>query len=124
MGVSAAQVLINFGADLNLTDDLARKPYDCIPEMHAIDVTLPTDDVEEMITKLRALLRINKKSNIGDSTADLLVDHASLGLSSWSINGYGRNSANTVTTGRSVMNALGLKVSSSYRVRKMEKSNL
>ena len=57
LGVTAAQVLLNFGADLNLSDDLARKPFDCIPEMHAIDVTLPTDDVEEMITKLRTLLR-------------------------------------------------------------------
>ena len=36
LGVSAAQVLLNFGADLNLVDDLARKAHDCIPEMHAI----------------------------------------------------------------------------------------
>ena len=36
LGVGAAQVLLNFGADLNLVDDLARKAHDCIPEMHAI----------------------------------------------------------------------------------------
>ena len=98
------QVLLNFGADPNLTDDLARKAHDCIPEMHAIDVTLPTDDVEEMITKLQILLQ-PKKSNGLMSTEDLLMDQSSLGLSSLSI-----NTKNSVTTGRSVMNALGLKV--------------
>ena len=36
LGVSAVQVLLNFGADPNLTDDLARKAHDCIPEIHAI----------------------------------------------------------------------------------------
>ena len=36
LGVSAARILLNFGADSNLTDDLARKPLDCIPEIHAI----------------------------------------------------------------------------------------
>ena len=36
LGVSAARILLNFGADSNMTDDLARKPLDCIPEMHAI----------------------------------------------------------------------------------------
>ena len=36
LGVSATHVLLNFGADPNQTDDLARKPHDCIPEMHAI----------------------------------------------------------------------------------------
>ena len=40
LGVSAVQVLLNFGADPNLTDDLARKPHDCIPEMHAIGKVL------------------------------------------------------------------------------------
>ena len=38
---------------------------------------------------------------------ELMSDHTSLGLSSWSIN----TNKNNVTTGRSVMNALGLKVS-------------
>ena len=109
LGVSATQVLLNFGADLNLVDDLARKAHDCIPEMHAIDVTLPTDDVEEMIGKLKILLHTNTKKSIqtNSEAADILGDHTSLGLSSWSING----NRNNVTTGRSVMNALGLRVS-------------
>lgn len=101
LGVSAAQVLLNFGADLHANDDLARQPHDCIPEMHAIDVTLPTDDVEEMITKLRILLHTTRKPAAGED-----FDHASLGLSSLSIN----KSGGGITTGRSVMNALGLKV--------------
>lgn len=105
LGVSAAQVLLNFGADLHANDDLARQPHDCIPEMHAIDVTLPTDDVEEMITKLKILLHTRKPS--AATSEDLLLDHASLGLSSLSINKCGG-----ITTGRSVMNALGLKVHS------------
>lgn len=103
LGVSAAQVLLNFGADLNLTDDLARKAFDCIPEMDAIDVTLPIDDVEEMVAKLKVLLHTTKKAV---TTEDLLHDHSSLGLSSLSINA----NKNSITTGRSVMNALGLKV--------------
>ena len=106
LGVSAVQVLLNFGADPNLTDDLARKAHDCIPEIHAIDVTLPTDDVEEMITKLQLLLQPKRSVSNGlVSTEDLLIDQSSLGLSSLSI-----NTKNSVTTGRSVMNALGLKV--------------
>ena len=36
LGVSAVRILLNFGADSNITDDLARKPLDCVPEMHAI----------------------------------------------------------------------------------------
>ena len=36
LGVSAAQVLLNFGADLNLVDDLAHKAHNCIPEMVAL----------------------------------------------------------------------------------------
>ena len=99
LGVSATQVLLNFGADLNLVDDLARKAHDCIPEMHAIDVTLPTDDVEEMILKLRQLL-----STKGKTDSDNL-ETSFKSLSNMSINGK-----NNVTTGRSVMHALGLKV--------------
>lgn len=107
LGVSAVQVLLNFGADANLTDDLARKPHDCIPEMHAIDVTLPTDDVEEMITKLQHLLQPKRSStNPNLNPEDLLIDQSSMGLSSLSINTKG----NGYTTGRSVMNALRLKV--------------
>jgi len=106
LGVSAAQVLLNFGADLNLVDDLARKPHDCIPEMHAIDVTLPTDDVEEMIGKLKILLHTNNKKSMANTDNELMSDHTSLGLSSWSIN----TNKNNVTTGRSVMNALGLRI--------------
>ncbi len=111
LGVTAVQVLLNFGADLNLSDDLARKPHDCIPEMHAIDVTLPTDDVEEMIVKLRILLQhhTRKSSTLSNSTEDILADHMSMGLSSLSINGVGSKS--NITTGRSVTNALGLRVS-------------
>ena len=97
LGVSAAQILLKFGADPSLTDDLARKPFDCIPEMHAIDVTLPIDDVEEMIEKLQHLL--SKGGSL-----EGLESSALLGLSSMSIN------SKSITTGRSVMNALGLKV--------------
>ena len=108
LGVSAVQVLLNFGADANLTDDLARQPHDCIPEMHAIDVTLPTDDVEEMITKLQLLLQPKRiQSNLNE---DLLIDQSSMGLSSLSINTKGTG----YTTGRSVMNALRLKVISGF----------
>ena len=106
LGVSAVQVLLNFGADANLTDDLARKPHDCIPEMHAIDVTLPTDDVEEMITKLQHLLQPKRSSTNPNLNEDLLIEQSSMGLSSLSINTKG----NGITTGRSVMNALRLKV--------------
>jgi hypothetical protein len=56
LGVSATKTLLNFGADTSLTDDLARRPVDCIPEMHSIDVTLPIDDVEEMVDRLKNLL--------------------------------------------------------------------
>jgi len=106
LGVSAAQVLLNFGADLHLVDDLARKAHDCIPEMHAIDVTLPTDDVEEMIGKLKILLHTNTKKMSTQEANELMADHTSFGLSSWSIN----TNRNNVTTGRSVMNALGLRI--------------
>ena len=106
LGVSAVQVLLNFGADANLTDDLARKPHDCIPEMHAIDVTLPIDDVEEMITKLQHLLQPKRSSTNPNLNEDLLIEQSSMGLSSLSINTKG----NGITTGRSVMNALRLKV--------------
>ena len=71
-----------------------------------IDVTLPTDDVEDMILKLRQLLSKGKsEQDFMDST---------LSLSSMSIN------SKNVTTGRSVMHALGLKVSISH----IEKKNL
>ena len=75
--------------------------------MHAIDVTLPTDDVEEMITKLQHLLQPKRSStNPNLNPEDLLIDQSSMGLSSLSINTKG----NGYTTGRSVMNALRLKV--------------
>ena len=64
---------------------------------HFADVTLPQDDVEDMIIKLRQLL------SKGKSDQDII--ESGLNLSSMSI-----NSKNTVTAGRSVMNALGLKV--------------
>ena len=65
----------------------------------SIDVTLPTDDVEEMILKLRQLL-----STKGKTDSDNL-ETSFKSLSNMSINGK-----NNVTTGRSVMHALGLKV--------------
>ena len=75
-----------------------------------VDVTLPTDDVEDMILKLRQLLSKGKsEQDFMDST---------LSLSSMSIN------SKNVTTGRSVMHALGLKVSISYIEKKVVEGEL
>ena len=45
LGVSAVRILLNFGADSNITDDLARKPLDCVPEMHTIGKEKPKNVV-------------------------------------------------------------------------------
>merc|ERR1712079_227765 len=45
LGVSAVRILLNFGSDSNITDDLARKPLDCVPEMHTIGKEKPKNVV-------------------------------------------------------------------------------
>ena len=49
LGVSAVRILLNFGADSNITDDLARKPLDCVPEMHTIGKERPKNVVVQLV---------------------------------------------------------------------------
>lgn len=46
------KVLLKFGADLNLQDDLARKPVECIPS----DFSLYGEDAGEVIQQITELL--------------------------------------------------------------------
>ncbi len=73
--------------------------------MHSIDVTLPTDDVEDMVAKLKMLL--TKGITATTAAAEAEFESGFMGASSMSINSKGLAK---MVTGRSVMNALGLKV--------------
>lgn len=101
LGVAAAKVLLGFGADPNLTDDLARKPVDCIPELSSLDSTLPTDEVHDMVEKLQILL-VKGRLALAD-------DQRAAGTATSSLN-LSVTAAKASVSGRTVMHALGLKI--------------
>ena len=55
LSVEAARILLSFGADKDLLDDLARKPVDCVPDPEDFDL-IP--DAPDLIVKMRKLLNI------------------------------------------------------------------
>ena len=53
--MEAARILLSFGADKDLLDDLARKPLDCVPDPEDFDL-IP--DAPDLIVRMRKLLNI------------------------------------------------------------------
>ena len=86
--LGAARVLLKFGADLEATDDLGRKPIECIPDAANYDL-IP--DAQELIGKMEKLL------------SEGLLDRAK------SPNSFAKSSPKSIS-GRTVLQAMGLKV--------------
>lgn len=53
LSLGAARVLLKFGADLEQTDDLGRKPVECVPDESNFEVV---PDAQELINKMTRLL--------------------------------------------------------------------
>merc|ERR1711936_784570 len=53
LGLGAARVLLKFGADIEATDDLGRKPVECIPDAANFELV---PDAQELIEKMSKLL--------------------------------------------------------------------
>ena len=51
LSLEAAKVLIAFGSDPNLKDDLARTPIDCIPDEEQVNASTIYDNVNDIIDR-------------------------------------------------------------------------
>lgn len=94
IGVNAARVLLRYGADQNLKDDLARTPADCIPESEDFSV-IP--NAEDLIEEMHDLLAKGY-------TAESAHEGANEGKSNKTKKSTG------AVSGRTALKALGLKV--------------
>jgi CAP-Gly domain-containing linker protein 3/4 len=90
LSVEAAGILLSFGADKDLQDDLARMPIDCIPELEDFDL-IP--DAAEIIVKMKKLL----------SNSQSIEDEPSAKQEFYTGN-------SKAISGRTALKALGLKV--------------
>ncbi|KAG8238873.1 hypothetical protein J437_LFUL018784, partial [Ladona fulva] len=57
--LEAAQVLLEYNADVNLRDNFSRTPYDCVPDVSSF-CNIP--DVQDKISKMKKLLTCNSQS--------------------------------------------------------------
>ena len=89
LSLAAARVLLKFGANSEAVDDLGRKPRECVPEPETFDMV---PDAQDLIDKMVKLL--------------------SEGLESRSVpaGSLARTSTESIS-GRTVMGAMGLKLS-------------
>ena len=89
LSLAAARVLLKFGANSEAVDDLGRKPRECVPEPETFDMV---PDAQDLIDKMEKLL--------------------SEGLESRSVaaGSLARTSTKSIS-GRTVMGAMGLKLS-------------
>ncbi len=95
LSLEAAKILLSFGADRQMQDDLARRPIDCIPEPEDFDL-IP--DSTDLIVKMRHLL--SKANHVEESTAN--------GKDQLRRRDSGAGSR--AISGRTALKALGLKV--------------
>ncbi|TRY74970.1 hypothetical protein TCAL_11612 [Tigriopus californicus] len=101
LSAEAIRVLLQFGADPDLKDDLARKPIDCLPEAEDFSLIPDTPDLMEKIEKL-----LSKGFERGASPEEKSPPN-SVKPSAGSIS---RNKIEKVVSGKTVLTALGLKV--------------
>lgn len=96
LSVGAAKILMSFGADTELRDNLARSPIDCVPEPE--DFLIP--DAGELVEAMASILLrggIKEDNNNGSTKRP-----------------YGEASTKAIS-GRTVLKALGLKVRAGAR---------
>ena len=105
LSVEAARILLSFGADKDLLDDLARKPVDCVPDPEDFDL-IP--DAPDLIVKMRKLLNI-RNGEILDGGGENGGSRLDLG----SVAGVGA----VAVSGRTALKAMGLKGPIIYDVR-------
>ena len=89
LSLSAARVLLKFGANTESTDDLGRKPRECVPDEETFDMV---PDAPELIDKMYKLLSEGLESK-SVPTGSLV-----------------KSISNKSISGRTVMQALGLKL--------------
>ena len=70
LSVEAARILLSFGADKDLLDDLARKPVDCVPDPEDFDL-IP--DAPDLIVKMRKLLNIRDSIQMNFNIRNFIV---------------------------------------------------
>ena len=97
LSVEAAKILLSFGADKDLLDDLARKPEDCVPDPEDFDL-IP--DASDLIVKMRKLLNVRIGEVLdGEKNAGSRLDLMSAG-----------GGGVVAVSGRTALKAMGLKV--------------
>jgi len=89
LSLGAARVLLKFGADTDTTDDLGRKPVECIPDASNFELV---PDAQELIQRMTTLLSVG----LEDKRTPATISRS--GGSTKSI------------SGRTVLQAMGLKV--------------
>ena len=95
LSVEAAKILLSFGADKDLLDDLARKPIDCVPDPDDFDL-IP--DAADLIVKMRKLLNIRNGEVLDGEKNASRLDLGSAGVGVVAV------------SGRTALKAMGLKV--------------
>ena len=60
LSLGAARVLLKFGADTDTTDDLGRKPVECIPDASNFELV---PDAQELIQRMTTLLSVGLEDN-------------------------------------------------------------
>jgi len=88
LSLGAARVLLKFGADIDATDDLGRKPHECIPDAANFELV---PDAQELIEKMTKLLSEGLEDR--NRSPNTLMKSSTKSIS-----------------GRTVLQAMGLKV--------------
>ena len=104
--MEAARILLSFGADKDLLDDLARKPVDCVPDPEDFDL-IP--DAPDLIVRMRKLLNIRNGETLDGGGGE--NNGSRLDLGSAGVGGA------VAVSGRTALKAMGLKGPIIYDVR-------
>ena len=106
LSVDAVRVLLGFGADSELKDDLARIPADCVPD--AEDYSLIPDS-ENLVAKISDLLNGDLDGD-GGVEAGTDVSIRQNGRGRGGVTAAGNLALNKIVSGKTVLKALGLEV--------------
>ena len=106
LSFEAVRVLLGFGADPDLKDDLARKPVDCVPEAEDYSLIPDSGDLVEKVTELLSR-GLTSSGEVGGGRKSLEVGVARKGPGG----AAGNLALNKMVSGKTVLKALGLDVS-------------